>query len=73
MVKFKEITVGVRRLINLGNYENVTYECTATVLVEEGLIMSDVTRDEAYEEALAFCKAKVGIELERFTPKGKKS
>lgn len=68
MAKFKEVTCTVERLINLGNYENVTFGCTVTVAVEEGPHMSDTTRDEAWAEGLAFAKDKVGKELERFTP-----
>lgn len=64
----KTVTVGVRRLINLGNYENVTYECIATGDVAEGQ-----NPDEIYNECLDFAKTKIGLELDRFTPKkGKK-
>jgi len=58
----KTITVGIKRLINLGNYENVTYECKTEVEVKGDLY------NEAYSEGLAFCKEKIGIELDRFDP-----
>lgn len=61
----KEVTVGIQRVINLGNYENVRYECSATTVVEDGQ-----TPDEAYTETLSFCKDKVGAEVDRL--KGKK-
>ena len=60
------VTATVKRLINLGNYENVTFECSATATVDQyGGV------DTAYKEALDLCKEKVGIELERFQPSKK--
>lgn len=60
----KQVTVGVQRVINLGNYENVRYECSVVRNVEDG-----ETGDEAYERALDFCKGKVLKEIDRI--KGK--
>ena len=67
-LKFKEISVEVKRVINIGNYETVTYGCTASAEVMEGEHLSDSDRHETYNELLAFCKAKVGAELERLKP-----
>lgn len=58
----KEITVGIKRLINLGNYENVSYECVVTSTIE---INEQST--QVYNEALNFAKQKIGIELDRFS------
>lgn len=64
----KSVTVGIQRVINLGNYENVRYECSCTYEVED-----DENEDIAYEYALAFCKQKVGAEVDRLMEhKGKK-
>lgn len=56
----KQVTVGIARLIALAKYENVRYECTAVVEVEDGQ-----TAEQAYEQGLAFCKEKVLAEVER--------
>lgn len=64
-LKFKEISVEVRRVINIGNYETVTYGCTASAEVMEGEFLSDSDRHETYNELLTFCKEKVGAELDR--------
>lgn len=59
-MKITEITVGVKRLIALAKYENVTYsvEATASVDTHESAI-------EVYEETLAFCQDKILKEMER--------
>jgi hypothetical protein len=55
-----QITVGVKRLIALAKYENVTYsvEATATVAASEAPI-------KVYEDTLAFCQDKIIKEMER--------
>lgn len=55
-----QITVGVKRLIALAKYENVTYsvEATATVAANEAPI-------KVYEDTLAFCQDKIIKEMER--------
>lgn len=63
MSHIKQVTVGIQRVINLGNYENVRYECSCVVEVDEA------GEDDAYNRGLAFCKEKVGAELERLTKK----
>lgn len=60
MAKVKTITVGIQRVINLGNYENVRYECTVVAEMQEG---DDAT--PVYEDLLDFCKEKVGAEIDR--------
>lgn len=60
----KEVSVGVDRVINLGNYENVRYSCAVVYTV--GLDKGE-TAEEAYSKALAFCKAKVLAEVERLS------
>lgn len=60
MPKIKEVTVGIQRVINLGNYENVRYECSSVVQVDE-----DGDADRAYTEGLKFCKDNVGAEVDR--------
>ncbi len=62
----KTVTVGIQRVINLGNYENVRYECSVIAEVEEGK-----TPEETYQEALGFCKEKILAELDRIKPVGK--
>jgi hypothetical protein len=59
-MQIKEIHVGIQRVINLGNYENVRYECSTVVTLNEN---DDPT--EAYEKGLEFCKEKVGAEIDR--------
>lgn len=59
-MKIKQVTVGVQRIINLGNYENVRYECTATAEVEEG-----DNPEQVYADCLHFCKDNVLAEVER--------
>lgn len=56
----KQITVGVQRVINLGNYENVRYECSVVVEVEEGISAHDT-----YQASLQFCKDNVLAEITR--------
>lgn len=65
---FDTIQVEVKRVINLGNYETVTYGCTASAKVLEGELLSDSDRHETYQELLTFCQEKVGAELERLKP-----
>lgn len=36
MVQVREISVGVRQVKNLGNYQSLTAEATATVVLEDG-------------------------------------
>lgn len=62
-MKIKEVTVGIQRVINLGNYENVRYECSAKVELEDG-----EDPKEAYAHGIGFCKENVGAELERLKP-----
>lgn len=62
----KTVTVGIQRVINLGNYENVRYECSAIVEVDNGQ-----TAEKAYQEGLSFCKEKILAELNRLKPVGK--
>ena len=62
MATITELTVTCRRLIALPKYENVLYECTATVTLDP----SD-DPDDVYEETLQFCKEKVGKELDRLS------
>lgn len=59
-MKINSITVGVKRLVALAKYENVTYsvEATASVAEHESAI-------EVYEETLAFCQDKIIKEMER--------
>lgn len=56
----KQVTVGIQRVINLGNYENVRYECTAVAEVPEG-----VSAKETYDATLQFCKENVLAEIDR--------
>ena len=60
MSKISSITVGVKRLIALAKYENVTYsvEAVASVDTTESAV-------EVYEETLAFCQDKILKEMER--------
>jgi hypothetical protein len=55
-----EIKVGVRRLIALAKYENVTYDVEVTAQVQ-----ANESVDEAYNTALEFCKNKILAELNR--------
>ena len=55
-----QITVGVKRLIALAKYENVTYSCEATASVSETEHPVRV-----YEDTLAFCQDKIIKEMER--------
>ena len=64
MADINKVTVGIQRVINLGNYENVRYEVTATADVEPGEEVETV-----YSEVLQFCKDKVGAELTRLKSK----
>lgn len=59
-MKITSVTVGVKRLIALAKYENVTYnvEATASVSQAESAV-------EVYEEVLAFCQDKILKEMER--------
>jgi len=56
----KQVTVGIQRVINLGNYENVRYECSVIAEVEEGMSAHDT-----YQAALRFCKENVLAEIDR--------
>lgn len=62
----REVSVEVSRTINLGNYESVRYSCA--VVYDVGLDKGE-TADEAYANALAFCKKKVVAEVDRLTSK----
>lgn len=68
-MKPKEVTVSVKRLINLGNYENIQYDCQVTMLVEEikepFKLSPEEALDETYKYCLNFCKTKVGEEIDR--------
>lgn len=55
-----QVHVGVKRLIALKKFENVTYECQVTATVPEG-----ESPHKVYDQALAFCKAKVLAEMDR--------
>lgn len=59
-MKFKEITVGVTKLVAQPNYENVKYTAEVTVSVEEGEDPNVV-----YDSALQFCKEKIVLEITR--------
>jgi hypothetical protein len=66
LAHIKEIVVGAKRLVNLGNYENVTYECTVTVDVDGIAGMDNETlATQAYEEGLKFVKDKLNAEVDR--------
>lgn len=60
MAKITEVSVGVRRLIALAKYENVTYECNVTATVSD-----EENPQEVYQELLSFCKDKIGSEVDR--------
>ena len=60
MSKISSITVGVKRLIALAKYENVTYSVEATASIADNESPVDV-----YEETLAFCQDKIIKEMER--------
>lgn len=60
----KQITVGIQRIINLGNYENVRYESTATAEVELGESPVDV-----YNKLADFNRQNLSQELERLKKK----
>lgn len=64
--QIKEVSVSIKRTINLGNYENVVYECGVvyTVNLDKG-----ETPDNAYDTALEFCKSKVIAEVDRLAGK----
>jgi hypothetical protein len=64
MANIRQITVGIQRVINLGNYENVRYEVTATAEVD-----AHENAEDVYQETLQFCKDKVGAELTRLKAK----
>ncbi len=59
-MNIKQITVGIQRVINLGNYENVRYECSCVAEVGPNDEPIDV-----YQSALQFCKENVGAEVDR--------
>lgn len=63
MPKIKQITVGIERTINLGNYENVRYSVQTTADLDEG-----EDADKVYSDRLAWCKSKVMAELDRLFP-----
>jgi len=60
MSKISSITVGVKRLIALAKYENVTYSVEATASIADNESPVDV-----YEETLAFYQDKIIKEMER--------
>jgi len=60
-MEVKEVTVGIQRVINLGNYENVRYECSVTVTKTH----DDETPQDLYNQGLDFCKENVGAEVDR--------
>lgn len=61
-MKVTEVTVGVKRLIALAKYENVTYSVELTASVEEG-----EDADKVYTELKDSCKAKILAEMERLS------
>lgn len=62
MAKPKQVTVGIERTINLGNYENVRYSVQ---------VVTDIADTEdlevVYQDKLAWCKEKVMAELTRLS------
>lgn len=50
----KEITTKMARLINIGNYENVTISVEAIAEVEQ-----DETAEECYKKVSQFCKDQI--------------
>lgn len=64
MARITSLTVGVQRVINLGNYENVRYDCSVTLDIDK-----DDDYHKVYEDGLNFCKSKVIAEIDRI--KGK--
>jgi len=58
MSKAKEITVSIRQVKNLGNYQSLTAEASATVQIEDGDNVYAV-----YDEAWNVVKAEVGEQL----------
>ena len=62
-MRITQVTVGVQRIINLGNYENARYECTQTAEVEEGEDPAEV-----YNQLRDICRANISQEVERLQP-----
>lgn len=63
-MKVKTIEVGVQRIINLGNYENVRYECTLTAEIDAGESVA-----ECYEKLANECRANIADEMKRLKKK----
>lgn len=66
MAIVKQLTVGLQRIINLGNYENVRYECTATAELEPG-----DTLETVYAHLASECRNQLAAEVSRLQKKGK--
>lgn len=62
----KQVTQGIQRIINLGNYENVRYESTMVAEVEVGEDPAEV-----YDRLADLNRANVAKELDRLQPKKK--
>lgn len=63
----KQVTQGIQRIINLGNYENVRYESTMIAEVEPGEDPTDV-----YNRLADINRANVAQEMDRLQPNKKK-
>jgi hypothetical protein len=55
MHQVKEVHIGVSRLINTGNYENIRIDAECTVTVDKGMSPEDAW-DLAYNQAVNNCK-----------------
>lgn len=62
----KQVTQGIQRIINLGNYENVRYESTLIAEVEHGENPADV-----YNTLADINRANITQEMERLKPNKK--
>lgn len=65
-MKINSVTVGIQRIINLGNYENARYESTMTAEVDPGENPADV-----YNKLADMNRANIAQEMDRLQPKKK--
>ncbi len=54
----KEMRAKVTRLVNIGNYENVSFTCEVSVAVDP-----NEPPEKAYDSAIHFCKEQINYEV----------
>lgn len=70
MADIEKVTVTVEKLIALPEYENVRFGCSVTVNVDGiGGLDNHNAADEAYAEAMTYCKNKINEETENLMSK----